>query len=101
MTYTAEQMALKAHIQAENEQSRKQMEETEGLWISMMTDDLQHWADYDIYNVEQYEAYLYHCCAYEIISDRTSKSHARSVLADCNTVAEMKAKVKFYAPETV
>ena len=97
----AEQMALKAHIQAENEQSRRQMEETEGLWISMMTDDLQHWADYNIYNVEQYEAYLYHCCAYEIISDRTSKSHARSVLADCNTVAEMKAKVKFYAPEAV
>ena len=56
MTYTAEQMALKSHIQAENAKSRKQMEETAGLWISMMTDDLDHWADYEIYNVEQYEA---------------------------------------------
>lgn len=99
MTYTTEQMALKAHIGAENAKSKAQMEKTPGLWISMMTDDLEHWADYGIYNVDQYEAYLYHCTAYEIIADKTSKSYARSVLADCTTVSEMKNVVKMYAPE--
>ena len=96
MTYTVEQMELKAHIEAENAEHKAEMERNPGLWISMMTTDLDHWAEYDIYNVDQYQSYLYYCTAYEIISDKTSKAYARTVLADCATLAEMQEAVSFY-----
>ena len=96
MTYTSEQMALKSHIQAENAKSRKQMDENSGLGISMVTDDLDHWADYGITDIEGYDFYMASCGAYEAIADATSKSFARWALEQCTTKAELDAQVARY-----
>ena len=94
--YTQEQIELRNHIDSVNDQSRKRMANEPGLWIGIVTNDLDHWAEYDIYNVDQYQSYLYYCTAYEIISDKTSKAYARTVLAGCDTLAEMQEAVSFY-----
>lgn len=52
---------LQAHIRKENADARAQMAKRPGLWIGMMTDDLEHWQDYGVYTVEQYKQYLDDC----------------------------------------
>ena len=99
MTYTAEQLELQKHIEAENERSREQMAEEPGLWIGMVTTDLQHWADYGITTIDGYEFYMAYHGAYESISDATSKSFARWVLQDCKTEADLNEQVARYQGE--
>ena len=99
MTYTAEQLELQKHIEAENERSRKQMAEQSGLWIGMVTTDLQHWADYGITDIEGYEFYMASQSAYEAIADATSKSFARWALEQCTTKAELDAQVARFTGE--
>ena len=96
MTYTAEQIELKKHIEAENERSRDEMAATPNLWIGMVTSDLQHWADYGITDIEGYEFYMASCGAYEAIADATSKGFARWALEQCTTKAELDAQVARY-----
>ena len=99
MTYTAEQLELQKHIEAENERSREQMAEQSGLWIGMVTTDLQHWADYGITDIEGYEFYMASQGAYEAIADATSKSFARWALEQCTTKAELDAQVARFTGE--
>lgn len=99
MTYTAEQLELQKHIEAENERSREQMAEQSGLWIGMVTTDLQHWADYGITDIEGYEFYMASQGAYEAIADATSKSFARWALEQCTTKAELEAQVARFTGE--
>ena len=47
--FTAEQLELQAHIQAENEKAR-----AEGALFTTM-EDLQQWAEYGVFNIEQYQ----------------------------------------------
>lgn len=99
MTYTADQLELQKHIEAENERSREQMTEQSGLWIGMVTTDLQHWADYGITDIEGYEFYMASQGAYEAIADATSKGFARWALEQCTTKAELDAQVARYQGE--
>ncbi len=99
MTYTAEQLELQKHIEAENERSREQMAEQSGLWIGMVTTDLQHWADYGITDIEGYEFYMASQGAYEAIADATSKGFARWALEQCTTKAELDAQVARFTGE--
>ena len=99
MTYTSEQLELQKHIEAENERSREQMAEQSGLWIGMVTTDLQHWADYGITDIEGYEFYMASQGAYEAIADATSKSFARWALEQCTTKAELEAQVARFTGE--
>lgn len=50
MSFTQDQVALQAHIEAENTAH-------EGLYFSVTT-DLAHWASYDITTIDQYEHYM-------------------------------------------
>lgn len=52
MAYSAEQLALQAHIQAQNADAR------EAGACLLPVDDLDHWASYDIFTIEQYEHYM-------------------------------------------
>ena len=54
--YTQEQIELRNHIDSVNDKSRKRMANEPGLWIGIVTNDLDHWAEYDIYNVDQYQS---------------------------------------------
>ena len=99
MTYTAEQLELQKHIEAENERSREQMAEQSGLWIGMVTTDLQHWADYGITDIEGYEFYMASQGAYEAIADATSKGFARWALEQCTSKAELDAQVARFTGE--
>lgn len=51
-TYTNEQLELKAHIAKDN------IKALENGSMFTMTDDLEHWANMDVFNINQYEK---HC----------------------------------------
>lgn len=94
MSYTEEQMALRKHIDTINEASRKRMEREAGLFIGIVTNDLDHWADYGIYNVEQYEFYMDYEGCKDWLASWTNKGYARYALQDCKTVADIEAVFK-------
>lgn len=59
MTYTADQLALQAHIQAENAKTEAWIaEDPENRFAGIITDDLDHWAGYGVKSVDQYERYM-------------------------------------------
>lgn len=66
MTYTADQIALQNFIQAENAESQARMDRTPKLIIGMVTDNLDHWAGYDITTIEGYKHYMAACDNFEI-----------------------------------
>lgn len=65
MTYTADQITLKAHIEAENAKTQAWLDEADGRWAGMVVSDPEHWAGYDIYTVEQYQHYMAACSNFE------------------------------------
>ena len=58
MSYTVEQLALKAHIEAKNVETAQWVNAEEGRWAMSVTDNLDHWADYGIFNIAQYNHYM-------------------------------------------
>lgn len=52
MAYSKAQLALQAHINAENEKA------LEAGACMTTTSDLDHWASYDIFTIDQYEHYM-------------------------------------------
>lgn len=69
MTYTADQIALQAHIEAENDKSRAEMEANPDLWIGIIASDPEHWAGYGITTIEGYEHYMAACTNFEVFRD--------------------------------
>lgn len=55
MEYTKEQLALKAHIDAQNEKDKQEAEAEGRSLLSTMVSDPEHWAGYDVYTIDQYE----------------------------------------------
>lgn len=55
-------MTLLEHIRAKNEQSRQEMAEARAngndLWIGMMVEDMDHWAEMGVHTVEDYERHM-------------------------------------------
>lgn len=96
MTFTADQLKLKAHIEAKNAEGQAQMDAKEGLWISQTTSDPSYWAGLDIYTVEQFEFTMAWEGIYDCLSEWFSKSYARSVLKGAKTTADLAAIEKEY-----
>ena len=56
---TAEETRLLAHIRQENAKMEAWVEEDpESRFAGMITDEIDHWRDYGIHSVEQYEKYM-------------------------------------------
>ena len=53
--YTADQLALKAHLEAENAAWVAKCEARGSTFYTTTTEDLDHWARCDVYSVEDYE----------------------------------------------
>jgi len=92
--YTQEQIELRNHIDSVNDQSRKRMANEPGLWIGIVTNDLDHWAEYGIYNVEQYEFYMDYEGCKDWLESWTNKGYARYALRDCKTIEDINAVFK-------
>lgn len=52
MSYSQEQLALKAYIEANNQ---KIINENKGSFLILPTDDIDHWAESGVTTIEQYE----------------------------------------------
>ena len=57
------------HIRKMNEEGRERMAKDPNVWVGMITEDPQHWADYGITTVEQFGDYLDACVQKEYDSD--------------------------------
>ena len=60
------QEKLVAHINQLNSNAQDAMRNNPDLWIGMLTNDLNHWAEYGIYSVDDLENYLDACCDKEL-----------------------------------
>ena len=54
MSYSKEQLELQAHIEAENTKLKIEAEKNGGFCFTTVS-DLDHWAEYGVYNIAQYE----------------------------------------------
>ena len=59
-------MTLLQHLQNINTKSKEKMAKTPGLWIGMITEDLDHWADYGVHTPEQLDRYFLEVDVYEM-----------------------------------
>lgn len=70
MTFTADQLALKAHIEAKNAETQAWVDAAPGRWAIMPVSDPAHWAEYGIFTIEQYE----HDAAASTVYDMTKET---------------------------
>jgi hypothetical protein len=70
MPLTADQLALRTHLETLNAKAKAWMEAAEGRWASMFVTDLAHWAGYEIFTVAEFERYETMALAYELHKDR-------------------------------
>jgi hypothetical protein len=54
-------MTLLERIKQINEESKKWQDAVKGRWAGMLTEDVKHWNEYDIYTAEQLDNYLDAC----------------------------------------
>lgn len=80
------------HIKSKNAKSRKEMERNPNIWIGMIVEDPEHWAKYGVYTPAQYDRYMDEVTLYEAVSIATSKSYARSVVADTEGMSDEEFK---------
>ena len=59
-------MTLLQHLQNINAKSKAKMAKTPGLWIGMITEDLDHWAGYGVHTPEQLDRYFLEVDVYEM-----------------------------------
>jgi len=59
------QQTLAQYLEALNSDAQARMAAEDGLWVSTLTTDLEHWAGYGIYTAEQLGDYLDACCEEE------------------------------------
>ena len=77
-----DELDLVAHIKSMNEASKKEMLETPNCFIGMLVEDPAHWREYGVYTVKQLTRYLDEQTLYETVATATSKSYARTVVAE-------------------
>jgi len=49
---------LLTYLKEQNAEKMAWMAEGEGRWTGLFTEDLAHWAEYDVYTVEDFERYM-------------------------------------------
>ena len=59
-------MTLLEHLKNINAKSKEKMEKEEGLWIGMITEDLEHWKNYGITTPAQLDRYFLETDVYEM-----------------------------------
>jgi hypothetical protein len=57
MTFTADQLALQAHIEAKNAEFVKRCEEEAAELYYTTVSDPAHWAEFDVFTIEDYKRY--------------------------------------------
>ena len=87
------------HIKEINNKSKEEMKDNPNLFIGMLVEDIKHWLEYDVRTIVQFERYMDECTLYETVSQATTKSYARTVLADSKSWSDEKFKeqMKFYS----
>ena len=96
-TLAMKHATLKNHIDCINEKSLAEKEMNPGLWISAIRNDTDYWFDCGITTPEEFDFQMDYEACYDMIADCTSKSFARSVLANCKTVEELNEAYKKWA----
>ena len=77
---TKNQKDLLNHITKKNNEIEAWVnKDPKNRWAGLITDDLDHWASYGIYDVAGYERYISANTLYEVYSDKYSKSYARGM----------------------
>lgn len=51
-------MTLQQYLENINAKNQAEMDATPDLWIGMMVTDPEHWAEYEVYTVEDYQKYM-------------------------------------------
>jgi len=90
---------LIAHIEAQNEEARQWAAEAPGRIVGMVTTCPDHWAEYDIYTVEQYEHYM----AVEMLHDVVKSEmgiRPRWMDTDSMSVEDIYQAIDFYTGES-
>lgn len=83
---------LTTHIKNINAKHKAEMEANPNIWIGMVVEDAEHWAQYGVYTPAQYDRYMDEVTLYEAVSIATSKSYARSVVADTEGMTDEEFK---------
>jgi len=78
--FTKDQIDLQNHIIAKNKEAQAWIDvDPKNRWRGMITINLNHWAEYNIFNVSDYNTYMSAETLYEVFSDKYCKSYARSM----------------------
>ena len=87
------------HIKEINAKSKEEMKNNPNMFIGMLVEDIKHWLEYDVRTIAQFERYMDECTLYETVSQATSKSYARTVLAESKSWSDEKFKeqMDFYS----
>ena len=67
-------MTLLEHLKNINAKSKEKMAKTPGLWIGMITEDLDHWKSYGITTPAQLDRYFLETDVYESVKERLKKN---------------------------
>ena len=62
-------MTLLEHLKNMNAKSKEKMAKTPGLWIGMITEDLDHWKSYGITTAKQLDRYFLETDVYEMTKE--------------------------------
>lgn len=89
ISYSENQIELRGYLRGLRSCYKAQMLETPGLFIGLPTDDLDHWAQYEVYSIDDYVFYNDYVGLYDVLSEMTSKSYARMKLRDCKTISDL------------
>jgi len=83
---------LTTHIKSINAKHKAEMAANPNIWIGMIVEDAKHWAEYGVYTPAQYDRYMDEVTLYEAVSIATSKSYARSVVANTEGMSDEEFK---------
>lgn len=81
------------HIKDRNAKSKAWMDAAPGRWSSMLVEDPKHWADYEIYTIDEFNHYMAQSTHYEIYKDINGIS-PRWMNYESMTTAEIEAENK-------
>ena len=93
MNYTAAQMELVAHIEAQNAKALAWVaEDPTNRAVGITVTDPAHWAEYGIFSVDQYEHYMASMSHYDVFK-RVHGFRPRHIDYDAMTTEEIMAEV--------
>ena len=87
------------HIKAENAKTQAWVDkDPQNRWAGFITDDPQHWADYGIYNVDQYEHYMAKMAVWEMYKE-VNGIRPRWMNLDDMSIEELEAELESLCEE--